>query len=282
ILDEALTNAVNLSARYITDRFLPDKAVDLIDEACSSLRMTLENKPPQLEEAHRTVTRLEIEKHALSKEADEDGSEKVRSRLKEIEKEIADLKESTSELELKWNNEKEVLEEIKTIKNDLENLRLEAENAESLADLTRAAEIRYGEIPELQKELETKSKRLKRFQKSRRILKEEVGESEIAEVVARWTGIPVARMLEGEANKLARMEEELKSRVVGQDEAVQKIADAVKRSRVGIADPDKPIGSFMFLGPTGVGKTELTRALAEFMFDDEKALIRIDMSEFME
>lgn len=286
ILDEALVAAVDLSSRYISDRFLPDKSVDLVDEACSSLRMSLENKPPQLEDAHRKILRLEIEKKALEKEAageeGEESTETAKVRVKEIDGQIAELKETTSELELRWRNEKETLDEIKQIKSDLEALRIEAESAEALADLSRAAEIRYGEMPVLEKNLEKKVKKLKKLQSKRRILKEEVSEQEIAEVVSRWTNIPVFKMLEAEAEKLARMEDELKDRVIGQDEAVQKISDAVKRSRVGIADPDRPIGSFMFLGPTGVGKTELTKALAEFMFNDEKALIRVDMSEYME
>jgi ATP-dependent Clp protease ATP-binding subunit ClpB len=283
ILDEAIVSAVKLSSRYISDRFLPDKAVDLIDEASSSLRISLENKPPELEEAHRMILRLEIEKRALEKEAeDEQDGTTARERTHEIDREIGELKEKTSELEIRWKNEKGTLTEIKEIKADLEACRIEAENAEALADLSRAAEIRYGEIPVLEKKLETKLKRLKKLQKSHRILKEDVTEQDIAEVVARWTNIPVSKMLEAEAQKLSRMDHELKSSIIGQDEAVQKIADAVKRSRVGISDPDRPIGSFMFLGPTGVGKTELTKKLAQFMFDDEKALIRVDMSEFME
>jgi len=280
ILDEALNASVDLSSRYITDRFLPDKAIDLIDEASSSLRMTLENKPPELETAHRTIMRLEIEKRALEKEADD--NEKAAKRLEEIEVQIADLQEDTRELELKWQNEKETLDEIKSLKIEAEELRVEADNAEFSSDLTRAAEIRYGELPEVEAELESRTKKLKRLQRSRRILKEEVGEEEIADVVARWTGIPMQRMLKGEAERLQMIEEELKKRVKGQDEAVEKISDSVKRSRAGVSDPDKPIGSFMFLGPTGVGKTELTKALAEYMFDDEKALIRVDMSELMD
>ncbi len=280
ITDDAIVAAVNLSSRYISDRFLPDKAVDLIDEAASSLKISLEDMPPVLEETHRKVMRLEIEKEALKKEAE--SSKVTKARVAKIQKEIADLKEKTSEIELKWKNEKETISEIKTIKKELESLRMEGESAEAHADLSRAAEIRYGKIPEFEKELETKVKRLKKLQSSRRILKEEIVEDDIAHIVSKWTGIPVTRMLEEEAGKLARMEEELKSRIKGQDEAVRKISDAVKRSRVGVADPNRPIGSFIFLGPTGVGKTELTKALAKFMFDDDKALIRVDMSEFME
>ncbi|TAL48983.1 AAA family ATPase [Patescibacteria group bacterium] len=282
ITDDAIVAAVNLASRYITDRFLPDKAVDLIDEAASQLKISLENMPPVLEETHGKIMRLEIEREALKRELTDSKNPKTKSRIKEIEKEIADLKEKTSEIELKWKNEKETVTEIKRIKKELETLRLEAEKAEARADLSRAAEIRYGKLPELERELESRSKRLKRLQSSRRILKEEIMEADVADVVSRWTGIPVARMLEAEAEKLARMEEFLRRRIVGQDEAVGKIADTVKRARAGIADPNRPIGSFMFLGPTGVGKTELTKALAEFMFDDEKALIRVDMSEFME
>ena len=279
ITDEAIQVAVTLSARYITDRFLPDKAVDLIDEAASHLKISLENMPPVLQEAQSKIMKLEIEKEALRKEAK---NPKVKSRLKQIDKEIADLKEKTSEIELKWKNEKETVGEIKETKKSLEALRIEAESAEAKADLSRAAELRYGKIPALEKELDSKLKRLKKLQSSRRILKEEITGSDIASIVSRWTGIPVARMLEEEAQKLARMEEFLKKRIVGQDEVVRKISDTVKRSRAGISDPNRPIGSFIFLGPTGVGKTELTRALAEFMFDDEKALIRVDMSELME
>ncbi len=282
ITDDAIVAAVTLSSRYISDRFLPDKAIDLIDESASSLRISLENKPPVLEEAHRKILRLEIEREALRKDADERGDKKAKARVKKIDKEVADLKEKTSEIELKWGNEKEVLGEIKTIKKDLEALRIEADAAVAMGDLSKAAEVRYGTIPAREKELEVKSKRLKKLQRSRRILKEEITGSDIADVVGRWTNIPVSKMLEEEAQRLSRMEDDLKTRIVGQDEAVRKIADAVKRSRAGIADPNRPIGSFLFLGPTGVGKTELTKALAEFLFDDEKALIRVDMSEYME
>jgi ATP-dependent Clp protease ATP-binding subunit ClpB len=282
ITDDAIIAAVSLSARYIPDRFLPDKAIDLIDEAASSLRISLENKPPVLEEAHRKIMRLEVEKEALKKEAASEDGKNAKARTKVIEKDIADLKESTSEIEMRWKNEKQTLGEIKAIKKELESLRLEADAAETSVDLARAAEIRYGEIPSLEADLEHKTKRLKKLQSSRRILKEEIMEADIASVVSKWTGIPVTRMLEEEAEKLSRMETVLDKRVVGQEEAVRKVADAIKRSRAGIADPNRPIASFIFLGPTGVGKTELTKALAEFMFNDDKALIRVDMSEYME
>ncbi|MCA9361819.1 AAA family ATPase [Candidatus Kaiserbacteria bacterium] len=283
ITDDAIVAAVDLSSRYITDRFLPDKAVDLIDEAASGLRISLENKPEELIETDRKIRRLEIEREALRKEVEiASNKKKVKDRIKEIEKQIGDMKETTSNLETKWNNEKEALSEISKLKKELEELRMEADNAEATADLIRAAEIRYDTIPNVQKELDTKLRRLKKLQRTRRLLKEEVTEEEIAGVVSRWTGIPVARMLEAEVEKLARMEEVLHEKVVGQDHAVKLVADAIKRSRAGIADPNRPIGSFLFLGPTGVGKTELSRALAEFMFNDPEALLRIDMSEFME
>ncbi len=281
ITDDAIVASVELSSRYLTERQLPDKAVDLIDEAASALRISLENKPPQLEDAHRKIMRLEIEREALKKDFTQ-GEKSVKDRMKTVEKEIAELKENTHELEAKWQNEKETLTDIKALKHELEEARMVAEAAEAAADLTRAAEIRYGQIPELDKELKAKMARLKKLQSSRRVLREEINEEDIADVVSRWTGVPVTRMLEGELDKLSRMEEALRTRIVGQEDAIQKVADAVKRSRVGIADPNRPIGSFLFLGPTGVGKTELTKALAEFMFDDENALLRVDMSEFME
>lgn len=282
ITDDAILAAVNLSSRYIADRFLPDKAVDLIDEAASSLRIELENKPQILEQTHRKIMRLEIEKEALKQEVEGPGLAKAKQRIKSVEKEIANLREETHEIELKWKNEKELVMNIRQIKKDLESLRLEAENAELRADLTKAAEIRYGRIPSLEKSLSEKNMRLKKLQSARRILHEEVTEQDIAKVVAKWTTIPVSRMLEEEADKLARIEDELRKRVVGQETAIEKISNAIKRSRVGIGDPNRPIGSFLLLGPTGVGKTELTKALAEFLFDDEKALIRVDMSEYME
>lgn len=285
ITDDALVSAVNLSTRYITSRYLPDKAIDLIDEAASALRIALENKPPVLDEAHRRIMRLEIEKEALTKElvsAEDESGTSTKKRIEGIEEEIANVQEKTRELELKWQNEKKTLNEIGEIKKTLESLRTEADNAELRADLTRVAEIRYGQIPELTKELHANLEKLRKLQKTRRILKEEITEEDIAGVVARWTGIPVSRMLEEEQEKLVRMEEELGKRVIGQREAIGKVSDAVRRSRAGVNDPERPIGSFMFLGPTGVGKTELTKALAEFIFNDEKALIKVDMSEYME
>ncbi|TSC71214.1 MAG: ATP-dependent Clp protease ATP-binding subunit ClpB [Parcubacteria group bacterium Gr01-1014_49] len=282
ITDGAIVAAVELSSRYITDRFLPDKAIDLIDEAASGLRIALENKPPLLEETDRKIRRLEIERQALQKDLEGEHAKEIKDRIKTIDAEVADLKEKTSELELKWKNEKEILTGIRAAKTELEALKVQADNAEAAADLGTVAEIRYGRIPHIQKDLETKLKRLKTLQKSRRVLNEEVAEQDIAGVVSRWTGIPVSRMLEEEAAKLTRMEETLKGSIIGQDSAVKKVTDAVKRSRVGISDPNRPIGSFLFLGPTGVGKTELSRKLAEFMFNDADALVRVDMSEFME
>ena len=282
ITDGAIVAAVELSSRYISDRFLPDKAIDLIDEAASGLRIALENKPPLLEETDRKIRRLEIERQALQKDLEGERAKEIKERIKVIDAEVGDLKEKTSELELKWKNEKEVLTGIRAAKTELEALKIQADNAEAAADLGTVAEIRYGKIPHIQKDLETKLKRLKTLQKSRRVLNEEVAEQDIAAVVSRWTGIPVARMLEEEAAKLTRMEEALKHGIIGQDIAVKKVTDAVKRSRVGISDPNRPIGSFLFLGPTGVGKTELSKKLAEFMFNDTDALVRVDMSEFME
>ncbi len=284
ITDDAIIASVQLSSRYITNRFLPDKAVDLVDEAASALRMVLENKPTELEETDRKIMRLEIEKEALHTEVKDGGesAKETKNRIKAIEKEIANLREKTRELELKWKNEKTVVTEIRAIKKEMESLRLETEAAQMRADLTRAAEIRYGKIPMLEKELEIKVGRLRKLQKSRRILKEEITAEDIAEVVARWTGIPLSKMLEEERQKLTRLEEELKKRVIGQNEAIERIANVVRRSRAGISDPNRPIGSFLFLGPTGVGKTELTKTLADFMFNDDRALIRVDMSEYME
>jgi len=280
ISDDAIIAAVELSSRYITDRQLPDKAVDLIDEAASTLKISLEIMPEELEDAHRTIMRLEIEREALNNETK--ATAKTKERLQKIEEQIADLKANTAELELKWKNEKETIVAIKEIKEEVESLRHEADSAEAVADLSRAAEIRYALLPKLEKDLQAQERRLKQLQSSRQILKEAITEEDIAAVVSRWTGIPVERMLEEEASKLARMESVLRERLIGQNEAVTKVANTIRRSRAGISDPNRPIGSFIFLGPTGVGKTELTKTLAEFMFDDEEALIRVDMSEFME
>ena len=282
ITDDAIIAAVRLSSRYITDRFLPDKAVDLIDEAGSSLRIALENKPEELEKAHRKIMRLEIEKKAHQKDIEAKKDKKAERRVTAIEKEIANLKENTKQLEVRWKNEKETIQNIKQIQEEMEQYRLKGDEAESIADFSHAAEIRYNIIPNLEKKFKQQEDRLKRLQRSRRILKEEVTEEEIASIIAKWTGIPLSRMLEGEMKKLTRMESALKKHVVGQDEAISLVANAIKRSRAGIADPNRPIGSFIFLGPTGVGKTELTKQLAHYLFDDEKALIRIDMSEYME
>ncbi|OGI81907.1 ATP-dependent chaperone ClpB [Candidatus Nomurabacteria bacterium RIFCSPHIGHO2_02_FULL_42_24] len=284
ITDDAIISAVNLSSRYITNRFLPDKAVDLIDEASSAMRIALENKPADLEDANRKIMRLEIEREALKKDSEGESRENkiAQTRVREIEREISELRDKTKELELKWQNEKNALTDLRDIKKSLEALRLEAESAEARADLARVAEIRYGRIPALKKDLEAKLGKLKKLQKSRKILKEEVTAEDIAGVVARWTGIPLIKMIEEERAKLERMEIELQKRVIGQDEAVKRVAEVVRRSRAGIADPNRPMGSFIFLGPTGVGKTELTKTLAAFLFNDDKALIRVDMSEYME
>lgn len=284
INDDAILAAVNLSSRYITNRFLPDKAVDLIDEAASALRISLENKPVELEESHRKIMRLDIELEALRREAAESGSagEKARARTKEIQAEIADVKNTNKELELRWNNERELLSKIAQVKKDISAAKTESDQAEQAMDLAKTAEIRYGKIPQLEKQLEQSLVKLQKLQKSRRLLREEVTEEDVATVVAKWTHVPVTRMLQAETDKLLHLEDQLKKRVKGQDEAIEKIAHAIRRSRIGIGDPHRPIGSFMFLGPTGVGKTELTKALTEYMFDNDQALIRVDMSEYME
>lgn len=283
ITDDAILASVNLSTRYITSRFLPDKAVDLIDEAASTLRISLENKPPELDEAHRKIQRLEIEKEALSKDIiAEPDNKKTKDRLNEVEEEIQEIKYKVKDLEVRYNTEKDLLTKMREYKKSLESLRLEADNLQIQSDLAGVAEIRYGKIPNLERELAEVNKKLEKMQKSRRVLKEEINAEDIAGVVSRWTSIPLNRMLEEEQEKLAHMEAYLSKRVIGQEDAIKKISDAVRRSRAGVGDPNRPIGSFLFLGPTGVGKTELTKALAEFMFNDEKALVKIDMSEYME
>ncbi|MBY6349360.1 ATP-dependent chaperone ClpB [Rhodococcoides corynebacterioides] len=276
ITDSALVAAATLSDRYITSRFLPDKAIDLVDEAASRLRMEIDSRPVEIDEIERVVRRLEIEEMALAKETD-DAS---RSRLEKLRSELADSKEKLAELSTRWQNEKNAIDSVRDLKEQLEALRGESERAERDGDLGRAAELRYGRIPVLEKELAEKT--AESAPQGDVMLKEEVGPDDVADVVASWTGIPAGRMLEGETAKLLRMEEELGRRVVGQDEAVQAVSDAVRRARAGVADPNRPTGSFLFLGPTGVGKTELAKSLAHFLFDDERAMIRIDMSEYSE
>jgi ATP-dependent Clp protease ATP-binding subunit ClpB len=278
IKDSALVAASVLSDRYITDRFLPDKAIDLIDEAASRLRIEIDSLPTEIDEVERRIMQLTIEKQALSKEKDKASKE----RLGKVEHEIADLSEQVNAMKIHWQSEKEAIEKLRKIKEDMENLKAEAESAERAGNLERVAQIRYGELVALAKQAEEESRRLQDLQKDRKMLKEEVDEEDIAEIVSKWTGIPVSRMMEGEVEKLVKMEERLRQRVVGQDQAIQAVSDAVRRARAGLQDPDRPLGSFIFLGPTGVGKTELARALAEFLFDDEKAMTRMDMSEFME
>ena len=280
ITDAAIMAAANLSARYITDRFLPDKAVDLIDEAASSLRMEIDSMPTELDKLKRRIIQLEIEKQALLNETEVSSVERRRA----LESELASLQEKNNQLSVHWKNEKEAIGKIREAKKRIETLKQEAEIAERQAQFQRVAEIRYGQIPDLEKEVKKQEAKLIAMQKEsgQRILKEEIMERDIAAVVARWTGIPVTKMLEEETHKLARAEEELNNRVVGQAKAIISAANALRRSRVGIGEENRPIGSFMFVGPTGVGKTELAKALAEFMFNDEQALVRVDMSEYME
>ncbi len=278
ISDNAIVAAVELSTRYISDRQLPDKAVDLIDEAASALRLQIDSMPEELDRFKREETKLQIEKRALQKEDDKEAKE----RLKEIEKQLADLNEKSRDLELRWQNEKNLIADIRKTKGEIDKLGNEAEYEERRGNLERVAEIRYAQIPERRKKLTALEDELRRFQAERGLLKEVITEEDIAMVVSRWTHIPVSKMLESELAKLARMEDELKKRVVGQEEAINAVSNALRRSRAGISEEKRPIGSFIFLGPTGVGKTELAKALAEFMFNDEKALIRLDMSEYME
>jgi ATP-dependent Clp protease ATP-binding subunit ClpB len=278
IKDSALIAAAVLSNRYITDRFLPDKAIDLIDESASKLRMEIDSMPIELDEIERKLRQHEIERQALMK----DGSKDARDRLEKIVKETAELQVKRDELRAQWLGEKEIIAKIRDYKEQIEKTKIESERAEREGDLAKAAELRYGKLLELQRALESENIRLAGAQKRRKMLKEEVDEEDIAEVVSKWTGIPVSRMLEGEVQKLIHMDERLRQRVVGQDEAIEAVSNAVRRARAGIQDPNRPIGSFIFLGPTGVGKTELARALAEFLFDDENAMVRIDMSEYQE
>jgi len=278
ITDSSLVAATKFSRRYINDRFLPDKAIDLMDEAASSLRLDMESQPQELDRLKRNLRRLEVEKRALQKETDSAS----KKRLKDLQRELADIREKTKSLELRWKNEHDIIIVIKDIKANIEKLRSEAEIAERKLELQRVAEILYGEIPNLETKLKTQEKKLGQIKKDQRIIREEVTDENVAEVVARWTGIPVNKMLEDETKKLAHTEDDLHARIVGQDEAVAAVSNAIRRSRAGISEENKPIGSFMFLGPTGVGKTEMAKALAEFMFNDENAIIRLDMSEYME
>jgi ATP-dependent Clp protease ATP-binding subunit ClpB len=278
IKDSAIVAAAVLSNRYISDRFLPDKAIDLIDEAASSLRIEIDSLPAEIDQIERRLTQLEIERQALRKEEDPASKE----RLKALEKELAGLREKSDRLKLRWKAEKEVITEIRRLKEEIEQAKIQEARATREGDLNKAAEIRYGKLVALEKSLAATNAKLQGMEKVGRMLKEEVDEEDVARVVSKWTGIPVSKMLEGEVAKLVKMEDRLRLRVVGQDEALRLVANAVRRSRAGLSDPKRPIGSFIFLGPTGVGKTELARALAEFLFDDERAMLRIDMSEYME
>lgn len=276
IKDSALVAAANLAARYISDRFLPDKAVDLMDEAMSSLRLDMESEPVELESLHREIQRLEIEKAAVENEK---GEEK---KIKALEREIADLQERAQDLEAKWKSEKELIYSIKGIKKELEDLRFETEREQAGGNLQKVAELKYGKQPELMKKLSADERKLARFQKKNAVLKGEVADEDVAKVVSRWTGIPALRLMEAEAKKLGKMEDVLRHRVIGQDEALNAISSAIRRNRAGLSEEHRPLGSFLFLGPTGVGKTETAKALAGFLFNDENAMIRLDMSEYME
>ncbi len=278
ITDPAVIAAATLSARYITDRHLPDKAIDLIDEAAARLRTEIDSKPQALDEVDRQIMQLEIERQALQKEKDKASQE----RLERLEQELANLRERAAELHTRWQTEKEAIATLRGIKEQIEQVQMEMERAERASDLEKVARLRYGTLPELERKRQEAERRLQELQAQGALLKEEVDAEEIAEVVSRWTHIPVSRLLEGEMQKLLRMEETLHQRIVGQDEAVRVVSNAVRRARAGLQDPNRPIGSFIFLGPTGVGKTELARALADFLFDDERAMIRIDMSEYQE
>jgi ATP-dependent Clp protease ATP-binding subunit ClpB len=278
IQDAALVAAAILSNRYVSGRFLPDKAIDLIDEAASRLRIEIDSMPVEIDEVERRIKQLEIERAALKKETDRASKE----RLEKLEQELADLRERSSGMKAHWQKEKESIDRIRSLKVRIEETRMEAERAERDGDLERAAELRYGTLTQLQRELDEANEALAKLQADQKMLKEEVDEEDVAEVVSKWTGIPVPRLMEGEVHKLVRMEEGLHQRVVDQDEAVAAVSNAIRRARAGLSDPNRPIGSFIFLGPTGVGKTELARALAEFLFDDERAMIRIDMSEYQE
>ncbi|MBV9925405.1 MAG: ATP-dependent chaperone ClpB [Acidobacteria bacterium] len=278
IKDSAIVSAATLSNRYITDRFLPDKAIDLIDEAASRLRIEIDSLPVEIDELEREIMQLEIERQALTRETDE----RSKARLHEIEQRVADLKERSAGMKAKWQAEKEIIERIRKTKEEVEQTKIQAEQYERAGDYNKVAELRYGRLVGLQQQLEADQSKLEEAQREGVFLKEEVDEEDVAQVVAKWTGVPVSKMLEGEMQKLVTMEERLNKRVIGQDEALTAVANAVRRARAGLQDPNRPVGSFIFLGPTGVGKTETARALAEFLFDDERAMIRLDMSEYME
>ncbi len=278
IQDAALMAAAVLSDRYVTARFLPDKAIDLVDEAASRLRIEIDSMPTEIDVVERRMRQLEIERVALAKETDPASKE----RLEALDRELAELQEQSSSMKAHWLGEKEAIAEIQSLKEQLESRREDAERFEREGDLTKAAEIRYGELPHLERAVAEASARLAELQATHKMLKEEVDEEDVAEVVSKATGIPVSRLMEGEVHKLVRMEDVLHERVVGQDDAVHAVAAAIRRSRAGLSDPNRPIGSFLFLGPTGVGKTELARALAGFLFDDERAMVRIDMGEYQE
>src|SRR5207248_8176978 len=278
IQDSAIVAAATLSNRYISDRFLPDKAIDLIDESASRLRMEIDSMPAEMDVVRRKLMQLQIEEQALKKETDA----LSKGRLDEISREIARLNEEMSALKAHWDNEKKAIQSIRDVKAKIEDANQQMAEAERKGDLGRAAELKYGTLPGLQKELDAQNKKLNELQAQRRMLKEEVDAEDIAHVVSKWTGIPVSKLLEAEMQKLVHMEERLRERVVGQEEAVRAVSNAVRRARSGLQDPNRPIGSFLFAGPTGVGKTELARALAEFLFDDEQAMVRLDMSEYME
>jgi ATP-dependent Clp protease ATP-binding subunit ClpB len=278
IKDSAIVAAAILSQRYITDRFLPDKAIDLVDEAAAGLRMEIDSLPTEIDEIERRIMQLEIERQALKKESDAHSKERV----KQIEKELGTLREQSNGLKARWQTEKDAIGRIRKLKEEIDRLKTEEQRYERAGDLSQVAEIRYGKIAATEKELQAAQDKLAELQKDHPMLKEEVGEEEIAKIVSKWTGIPAGRLLEGEVQKLVHMEERLRVRVIGQDQALQAVANAIRRSRSGLADPNRPIGSFLFLGPTGVGKTELARAVAEFLFDDERAIVRLDMSEYME
>ncbi|HOQ80049.1 MAG TPA: AAA family ATPase, partial [Candidatus Cloacimonadota bacterium] len=278
ILDTALVASAFLSNRYISDRFLPDKAIDLVDEACSKLKMEIDSMPVELDEVQRKIKQLEIEKISLKKEKDDLSKE----RLAKIDEDIKNLSESQAVLKMKWQNEKDLMKQISSVSEQIDQLKIEAENAERVGNLGKVAELKYGELPAKQKILDEAKAKLQQIPNEQRVLKENVDEEMIAEVVAKWTGIPLTKLLESEMQKLVKMEGELSKRVIGQKDGISALSNAIRRSRSGLSDQNKPIGSFMFLGPTGVGKTELGKTLAEFLFDTEKAIVRIDMSEFME